>query len=342
MVGISDEALGLPELSRDQLLRRLTEPDGSPDALRAVREIVRRGLPEGRAALQEVVAKEPGLPPTKVAAIRALGAMFDPEAEEFLLSRVGEATAAETGQIARALARSGSEKTLEVLSGVRLEPETSAARVVINARRFIAFRSGRRGEEIDASSLPRGLPLERGAAQEIKHRGLDAQEIEASAKTLRSLVPELDLSTETALELVCKGAVQWLVPQKWVADPGQVEDAVRRPGVAFVLLSRDRCVDGLFFDSYVLSQPERDGSVGLYVTRLAGDITHAGRAAPSDRGFDFRFEALNIRRNPGGLALTGQLDRRGRFELSEAFSGIARAEGQVKPRQPRSVAEPPT
>lgn len=341
MTGSADEGLGLPELTRDALLRTLAEPDGGLDGVRAVREITRRRLPEARAALQEVVTRASALTPVKAAAIRALGARPDPEAEAFLVSRIPDASPMETRQIARALARTGTRTALEALSGMRLEPESAADHAVTTARRFIAFRNGLRGEEIDQRRLPAPLAQMKGNVQKIEQRVVPAETLDREAKDIRAVVPELDLATDTALELICKGGVQWLIPHARIADPETIQDARKRPGVAFVLLSRDRCVGGLFFDSYVLSQPERDGGIGLYVMRLSGDIKLAGRADPSERGVAFQLRALNIRRNPGAISIAGQLDRSGRLDLSEALSTTGRSEGQVAPRRPTAAAEAP-
>ncbi|MEO1492234.1 MAG: HEAT repeat domain-containing protein [Pseudomonadota bacterium] len=341
MTGCADETLGLPDLTRDALLKTLDEPGGGPDGVRAIREITRRRLPQARAVLQKLVATTDAVSPAKAAAIRALGAQADPEAEAFLVERLARASPAETGQIARALARTGTQRALEGLAEVRVEPGTTAGRAVATARRFIAFRNGQRGEEIDVEALPKPLPQLRDGVQKIEQRIIPAEALEREAKEIRAAVPELDLASDTALELTCKGGVQWLVPHAKLADPETIAQARERPGVAFALLSRDPCVSGLFFDSYVLSQPERDGSIGLYVTRLSGDIKLAGRADPSDRGVGFRLDALNIRRNPGAITIAGRLGRSGQLELSEAISAAARAEAQVARRRAASAVEAP-
>ena len=337
MTGCADETLGLPEITRDALLKTLAEPDGGPDGVRAVREITRRRLPQTRAVLEDLVAKSQSLTPAKAAAIRALGARQDPEAEAFLVGRLPDASPLETGQIARALARTGTQRALEALTEVRVEPDSTPGRAIATARRFIAFRNGQRGEEIDLQALPKPLRQPRDGVEEIKQRVVPAEIVKREASALKDAVPELDLATDSALELVCKGGTQWLVPHARLADPEAITSAQRRPGVAFALLSRDRCIGGLFFDSYVLSQPERDGAIGLYVTRLSGDIKLAGRADPSEKGVAFRLGALNIRRNPGAISIAGVLDRLGRLELSEALSATGRSEEQVAPRRPRAA-----
>jgi hypothetical protein len=232
-------------------------------------------------------------------------------------------------------------RALEALTGLRLDPDSAPARAVATARRFIAFRTGQRGEEIDLATLPRPLSQPREGAQEIEQRAVPEEDLKREARALRAVVPELELAPDAALELTCKGGVQWLVPRAGLSDPAEIEDARKRPGVAFVLLARDRCVGGLFFDSYVLSQPEPGGGIGLYVTRLSGDIKLAGRAEPSDRGVRFSLGALNIRRNPGAISIGGQLDRTGRLTLSEALSASGRSEEQIAPLRPRAAEAAP-
>ena len=341
MTGCGDETLGLPEVTRAALVSRLALPNGGPDGVRAVREITRRALPETRGVLERLVTETPNLTPAKAAAIRALGARPDPEAEAFLVSRLPAASPAEVGQIARALARTGSTAALAPLSSVTVPEGSRAAGAVLAARRFIAFRAGQTGAEIERSRLPDPLPLAPAKARRIEQRVLSTETLADAAPAIRAAVPEIALDTDTALELTCKGATLWLVPVARLADPETVARAGREPGIAFVLLTRDRCIGGVFFDSYVLSQPEEDGVIGLYVARLSGEITLAGRADASDDGVTFRLDALNIRRNPGAVTIAGRLTASGALDLSEAVSGIGRAVGQVPPRRPARAAEEP-
>ena len=248
---------------------------GKMRALAALQGRERRDVGD---VLMEVIADKQEAPRFRHMAVLGLYKMGGTRADEALAVASRHADSLSAPTIAMALGRVGGPKRLSTIQRLEGVAAPHAKPRAVFAATLLAYRHRLDGHDVRAPAANALQELGRRRSRPIEAERVGADVAAQAMAALADEPLELDLTTDSALQIVCDpNTFVWL----WAKDVGArgISALAEQKGVAGVLFRKDRLENGYALSALGLGTPTRAG-VRLTVHRAgSGTILYSGLVA---------------------------------------------------------------
>lgn len=290
--GSGSDVEGIPgSPTNTTLQRRVRESEDPEEAGAALRSLLRRRTRPPTGLLTELVTARSRPVELRTMAAVELGKHTGPEVQDALVEAVSDRDHAVVRRAAEALGRIGDEDAHAKLR--RLRPRDPSVKESVDfARTLLSYRLGLDGDLLDAPR-PEEVPTRRrGAQMDVDIDRADDAVVERAFEDARRAVPGIELGRPGALSMRCDGDDFVAAFTEQVTAAESLQWLGDRSAVLMTVLRRPAVLDEYGVHMYVLTHPDDDGRLRLFVTRSTGVVVLTGAVRLDERRATITLESL--------------------------------------------------
>lgn len=256
------------------------------------------------------------------------------ESQELLIRHLTTKDPTLFARIVQSLGKVGDHRALQRLEAITPPNETVARRAFEFATTLLTYRL-RLDKHLLATPSPDDLV---GVTDRVsfKSEAADPETLRRAIAQAQKDLPAVPLAPDRGVKLTCRTTELLLLMAAEFQEPATLRTIRERPALPLVLLKRGLSLDRWSLDRYLFTHPSKGGShVALLGTRPSGELTYAGSAQATEKGFSFSLRSVDTR-YAAAIEVEGRYDPEQRsLELTKAISSTEIAAKTRKPRQPQ-------
>jgi hypothetical protein len=299
---------------------------------RALSVLATMARPEDALPVLDQVARNPAVQTTdRIAALRGLGRLATPAAQNVLLEQVGDPDRRVQQAAIAALGEFANASALATLATLNEPGDVALRKQLVLAKALISHREGLDGPFLPEKQGAQHAPTAEGVIS-ISLRVKSAEATSADAKRFRGSTYGIQLG-QRAYELKCGRAVWTLFGNRDLGESIVApERLLERPWIVGLLARWLPPATAAATQYIVLSRPS-NGSIHVDVVRIDGELAYTGTATPVVSGLAFAIADVD-RPQTAPTNLSGVLSLDG-VQLEKATMFSTRVAGrQTEPIQP--------